>query len=286
MADLPTAPPPVLLSVAPNGARRLKRDHPAIPLTAAELEEDARRCRAAGAGLLHLHVRDENGHHSLAPEHYRPAITAIRRAVGDGMVVQITTEAVGRYSPAEQMAVVRAIVPEAASFAIRELVPAADAEAAARNFFAWVAETQIIPQFILYDVGDVEHLRDLIARGIVPFTRPPVLFVLGRYNNGPPSHPTMIHPFLDAWGDEGHWSVCAFGRAETAVAAAALALGGHCRTGFENNVQRPDGSLLSSNAEQVERIAGIAEALGRERAFCLPASQGPAAAIRERTACI
>lgn len=201
------------------------------------------------------------------------------------MVVQITTEAVGRYTPAEQMAVVRAIVPEAASFAMRELVPAADAEAAARDFFAWVAETEILPQFILYDVGDVELLRDLIARGIVPFGRPPVLFVLGRYGSGPPSHPAMIRPFLDAWGEESHWSVCAFGPAETAVAAAALALGGHVRTGFENNVQRPDGSLLSSNAEQVERIARIASLLGRACDNRLPAPWTAPATIPEKAPC-
>lgn len=278
-------PPPVLIAVAPNGAHRSKRDHPALPLAAAELAEEARRCSDAGAGLLHLHVRDTDGRHSLEPDHYRAAIDAVREAVGDRMVVQVTTEAAGRYAPPEQMAAVRALSPEAASFAVRELVPHPAAEPAARDFFAWVAEAGVLPQFILYNAADALLLRDLIARRVIPFVKPPVLFVLGRYSAGPASQPVLIHAFLDAWGADGHWSVCAFGPAETAVAAAALALGGHPRVGFENNLQRPDGALLASNAEQVTRVASLAALLGRERTNQMPASAA-ATVIRKTAACI
>ena len=56
------------------------------------------------------------------------------------MVIQVTTEAVGRYSPAEQMATVRALRPEAVSLALRELVPDAASEPDARAFFSFMAE--------------------------------------------------------------------------------------------------------------------------------------------------
>ena len=87
---------PVLITVAPNGARKLKQDHPQLPLTADELGETAAACSAAGAAMLHLHVRDKNFAHSLDPERYRAAINQIRQAAGPDLIIQITTEAVGR----------------------------------------------------------------------------------------------------------------------------------------------------------------------------------------------
>ncbi len=117
-----------MIMVAPNGARRGKADHPALPLTAAELAADAKACALAGAAAIHLHVRDAAGGHALDPGLYRAATAAVRAAAGPDLVVQITTEAVGRFSPAEQMACVRALTPEAVSIALRELVPDEPAE--------------------------------------------------------------------------------------------------------------------------------------------------------------
>ena len=70
-----------LIMVAPNGARRMKADHPALPLTVAETVETAQACHAAGAGALHLHIRDAEGRHSLDAGHYREALQALRQAV-------------------------------------------------------------------------------------------------------------------------------------------------------------------------------------------------------------
>jgi 3-keto-5-aminohexanoate cleavage enzyme len=127
----------VLIMVAPNGARRGRADHPAIPLTPAELARDVAACAAAGAAAVHLHVRDAARAHSLDPGLYREAVAAVRAASPD-TVIQVTTEAVGRYTPAEQMATVRALRPEAVSLALRELIPDAAAEAPARDFLAWM----------------------------------------------------------------------------------------------------------------------------------------------------
>ena len=84
---------------APNGARKTKADHPALPITPKELAATASDCLDAGASMIHLHVRDAQGRHSLDAELYRTAMSAIRRAVGDQLVIQVTSEAAGVYQP-------------------------------------------------------------------------------------------------------------------------------------------------------------------------------------------
>ena len=253
----------LLIAVAPNGARRGKGDHPAIPLSIAEIAAEAAACSAAGAGMIHVHVRDDDGRHSLSGALYAEAIAAIRAAAGPSLVIQITTEAAGSFDIETQMRAVRECTPDAVSLALRELVPDANDEACARDFFAEVKQRGIAPQFILYAPDEIDRLRDLIDRGIVPFAAPEVLFVLGRYTAGQQSHPRDLLAFLNRYDLGGRWSVCAFGRAEMAVMAAAVALGGHVRVGFENNLHRPDGTLLANNAEQVARVAQIAALTGR-----------------------
>lgn len=254
---------PLLVSVAPNGARRMKRDHPAIPLDARALAEEAARCADAGARLFHLHVRTPDGAHSLAPELYREAIAAIRATVGDRMIVQATTESCGVYGLDEQIAIVKALRPEAASFALREFLPGAGGEQRFADLFGWVEDAGILAQHILYSPAEVRQLAELSDRGLLAGGPAAVLFVLGAYA-GPPAVPTDLPAFVAAWGERGPWSVCAFGPAEIRVAAAAVALGGHVRVGFENNLRRLDGTLLADNAEQVANVAELARMTGRD----------------------
>ena len=101
---------PAVIGVAPTGARKSKKDHLALPISPVEIAETAVACRDAGATLLHLHVRDAAGDHTLDVKAYQDAIEAVRRAIGDDLIIQITTEAVGRYSAPAQMEMVRAPV--------------------------------------------------------------------------------------------------------------------------------------------------------------------------------
>lgn len=258
--------PPVILAVAPNGARKTKADHPALPMTPEEIAATAAQCRDAGAAMIHLHVRDPEGRHSLDVETYRTATAAVRSAVGRDLVVQVTSEAVGIYGPEEQMQMVRDLKPEAVSLAIREIVPDAASEGAAAAFLAWVAAEEILPQYILYSADDLRRFDDLIARGIVPGERQVVLFVLGRYTKGQTSEPRELMPFLAANTRDHLWSVCAFGPRETACAVAAAALGGHARVGFENNFHLPDGGLAPDNAALVAAVADGLTAIGHRPA--------------------
>ncbi|MDP3069578.1 MAG: 3-keto-5-aminohexanoate cleavage protein [Opitutaceae bacterium] len=259
--------PPVAIGVAPNGGRRLKKDHPAVPLTAMELARTASACLEAGAAMLHLHVRDSNGRHLLDAEAYTEALSVVRAATGNRLFLQITTEALGSYRPAEQMAVVRAVRPEGVSLALRELVPTAAAEPAFAKFLGWLKRARIMPQFILYSSAELDQLAELGRRGLVPWAEPPVLYVLGRYTLGQTSSPDDLAPFFAAGRRRfAHAMVCAFGRNEAACAVAAARVGGDVRVGFENNLHLPDGKLAADNAALVRATARALMADGRSLA--------------------
>lgn len=273
-----------MICVAPNGARRGKADHPALPITPRELAHMAAQCCAEGARALHLHVRDDAGRHTLDASHYRAAMQAIRAEVGQQLILQITTEAVGIYTPRQQFDCVRAVMPEAASVAIRELIPDAGSEALAASFFRWAADTGIALQYIVYSPDEALRLTELAQRGILADTQPHALFVLGRYSAGQRSAPTDLLPFLQIWPQAWPWSLCAFGDTEARCAAAAIALDGHLRVGFENNLLSADGQLAADNSEQVASVRTLARCCGRALADITQAHEiygltGTAAAV-------
>lgn len=253
---------PLAIAAAPNGAYKTRSHHPALPLTPDELAETAARCRDAGAAMIHLHVRDAEGRHSLDPGLYHQAMTAIRRAVGDGLVIQVTSEAAGIYQPDAQMQAIREVRPEAASLALRELIPDAGSERAAAEFFQWLARNGCVAQYILYSAAEVDWYRTLLDRGVVPDRPHWLLFVLGRYTDNQQSQPADLLPFLRE-PPPVPWSMCAFGRTEHACAVTAAALGGHVRVGFENNLDLKSGSRAPHNAALIDQAAEAASVLGR-----------------------
>jgi uncharacterized protein (DUF849 family) len=254
---------PVVLCVAPNGARRSRADHPALPLRAHDIAAETVSAAEAGASVIHLHVRDDGGAHSLDAGRYREAMNAIRHAAGERLLVQVTTESVGCYAPAQQMALLRELRPPAASVALRELAPDEASVAAAARFFEWALRQGIALQYIVYDAAEARRLVTWTHSGIVPQRAPNVLFVLGRYAAGLQSDPAHLLPFVHDWPRDWPWSVCAFGAAEARCMACAIGLGGHARVGFENNLHRADGSLAQRNADLVADAAAIARAAGR-----------------------
>ncbi|TWF59085.1 3-keto-5-aminohexanoate cleavage protein [Neorhizobium alkalisoli] len=247
-----TSPRPVSIAVAPNGGRRTKADHPALPMTAKELAHVASLSLDAGASMIHVHARDGQGRHVLDADAYRDIIRAIEDAVGDRLVIQITSESLGIYDPSEQMRVVREVKPEAVSLALRELLPSKESEKEFAAFLLWLRKEKIAPQFILYTPAEALWLADLQTRGVVPFERLSALYVLGRYTVGQTSTPADLLPFLDgAMPRFPHWTTCAFGRNEAACVTAGALLGGHIRVGFENNLSMHDGRTASGNDELV-----------------------------------
>jgi len=254
---------PVTISVAPNGAYKTKKDHPKLPMTAKELAETAAACRDAGAAMIHLHVRDHDGVHLLDEHAYRTATAAVTKAAGRDIVVQITCEAGGRYNRHEQMAVVRAVVPEAVSIALREIVPDAAAEGDASDFYNWLRGKGALIQTILFAPEELTRYYDLRERGVLGEGKDFLLFVLGRYTPGQVSTPSDLLPFLSAFRGDVPWAMCAFGRQEHACAVAAAALGGHVRVGFENNLYASDGSIAADNSVLVRQAADGVRFLAR-----------------------
>jgi len=259
---------PCRILVAPNGARRGKGDHPALPVSPEEVAATAAACRDAGATGIHLHARDGKGAHTLSPVIYASYIQAVRRQAGPGFFVQVTTEAVGRYTPEQQMAAIQGLKlrPDGVSLALRELVPDQAHEAEAADFFAWLLAHGMAPQVILYTADEVRRFQALRAKGVIPAAMDDVLFVLGRYlEPGSLVEPRALLAFLGVHEPATPWMVCAFGREETACLALAAALGGDLRVGFENALEHGDGRTAADNAERVAEIAGLVDRLGRAR---------------------
>lgn len=184
-----------------------------------------------------------------------------------GMFVQITTEAVGCYSPEAQRAVVRQAMPRAVSVSLAEMLADSDTGAAGR-FYHFARESGISVQHILYSAEEVRRLAQLVAAGTVPAGPLQVLYVLGRYAADQESSIAELSPFLKAaavFGERPDWAACAFGRAETRCLIAARNAGGKMRAGFENSLWNDDGSLARSNAERIERLISALQTDSRQR---------------------
>ncbi|MGY0193895.1 3-keto-5-aminohexanoate cleavage protein [Leptothrix sp. BB-4] len=254
---------PLIVCVAPNGAYKQTADHPAVPLTPAALADTAKACLDAGAAMLHLHIRDAQGRHSLDVAGYQEALRVVRHAVGDEMVLQVTSEAAKVYRAEQQIAMVRALRPEAVSVGLREVDQPEIGAAGLRAFFGELAQRQTMTQVILYDVADLRRWQAMRADGTVPDAPWFLLFVLGRYSAHQTSDPRDLLPFLQAHDGPEPWAMCAFGPSENACVAAAASFGGHARVGFENNLRLRDGRIAPDNAALVRQAAEVAAALGR-----------------------
>lgn len=252
----------VILAIAPNGSRRTKADHAEIPLTRGDILREAGSWRDAGASVLHLHIRDSDGMHSLDADIYRDVFGALRDTLGRSMVLQMTTESGGIFSREQQMEAVRAVRPEAVSLALRELAPDDENKDDFAAFLDWTRAENIAPQIILYDREDLDRLIGWVADSTLDPARLSVLYVLGRYSARQRSNPVDLLGFL---GIESlpfrDWMICAFGPNESKCAALAALLGGHVRVGFENNIYMPDGAVAANNAALLHETASMLKSL-------------------------
>lgn len=254
---------PCLLMVAPNGARRTHADHPAIPLTPDALALDAVACRDAGAAMMHLHVRDSDGRHLLDAGAYREALAAIHASVGDELVLQVTSEAGGRYGPEDQRRMMEDLRPEAVSVAVRELFGEPKEAVASGELCRGLAADGSNLQYILYSPDDLNTFNRLRENGVLPSENAFLLLVLGRYETPPVADPLRLPGFLQSLTPGDRWAVCAFGPTEAECMGLAARFGGHARVGFENNLLRTDGAVAENNAELVHQARERIQAEGR-----------------------
>ena len=243
----------IILAVAPNGARKTKADHPNIPLNASEIAQTAEDCLTAGASMMHLHVRDsEDNTHSLSVEQYQRAIEAIEQRCNKHLFIQVTSEAVGIYTPAEQFEMIHSLKPEAVSIGLRE-IKSLD-EAIIHEHFLQMKQAKTHPQIILYNQDDLDSYHDWLARNVLPGNAYPVLLVIGRPNTeGAFENSYLIEDNINKI-NASSWMICAFGENEFEAAKLAANLGGHIRIGFENNSVLKDGSEAKDNAALISQI--------------------------------
>ncbi|MEQ9695625.1 3-keto-5-aminohexanoate cleavage protein [Shimia sp. SDUM112013] len=242
--------PPYIL-VAPNGARRRRNDHPALPLTTEEIAQTSADCHAAGADGLHLHVRDADGGHSLDHGRYREAIDAIQETA-PGLDIQITTEAAGIYDVPAQLACLERVKPAWASISVREISRNPDL---ADRVYGLCAAQGTRVQHILYDPEDARLLDHWQAIGVVRNTQQDRLLVLGRYAKDQTSSPADLESFLTGAPQSSRWMTCAFGPGEHACLAHAAKRGADVRVGFENGLTDASGTPWANNAASVAALA-------------------------------
>ena len=262
----------VVIMVAPNGARKTRSDHSSLPVSIQDTVSEAALCRAAGASALHAHVRGANDEHVLDAGLYRELIAEMAERV-PGMLVQITSEAVGIYSPRQQVDCVRAVKPAMVSMCLREISSGFEQPDFARQFFEWCDDHKVHVQHIVFSAEEFRHFLDYRDRGVIPAGHRCVLFVLGRYNINFQSEPADLEPFLRHDLSGLDWFTCAFGQREQECVMAAIEAGGNARVGFENNLYLPTGEVAPNTAALVTSLVGAIESSNLAVADCERARQ-------------
>ena len=243
------------LMVAPNGARRVKKDHPEVPLTIQETVEVARNCYEAGAGAIHLHVRNEKGEHVLDAGLYKEALKELEFQVPK-MHIQVTTEAVGKYSPEDMRKLAYDVTPPGTSIGTSELIPSRKPTIEDIKLYKYLTEAGTKIQHILYNPDDIDLLIDLLKKSEIPADGAWCLFVIGHYT-GKISYPEKIPKFIEKMRANSvnfDWSICAFAKEEISCLEKAVSLGGKIRVGFENSLYMPDGEIAPDNHSKIKAV--------------------------------
>lgn len=257
-------PEAVIISAAMTGSWPTKAQNPAVPITEDEIAEAAVACRAAGAAIVHIHVRDDAGQVTCDPERYARVRRLVEGRACDVVLNMSTGGGAGRTGDEQRLAPV-ALAPEIASFDCGSVnfgdsvfinSPAFLSELAAR-----MTGHGVRPEIECFEAGHVQNALRLIDDGAIT---PPFWFqfVLGVRGGAPATVKQLVH-LVEMLPPGAHWSVCGIGKAQLPLGVAAMAMGGHARTGLEDNLYYRRGELAESNAQLVARLARVAGELNR-----------------------
>ena len=243
------------IMIAPNGARPKKKDHNEVPVTINEIVETAKLCFEEGAEGIHFHLRDEKGDHILNSEMCSKALNDLQLSVPN-MHLQVTTEAVGRYSPAEMRKLAYEVAPPGISIGIREMIPSRIPSEEDVKLYQSLTENGTKIQHICYEPEDLDLLSNLLDKGKISKDGTWGLFVIGHYS-GKISDPNKIPLFLNKLSNNNlnaDWAVCAFGKEEIDCLKKAINLNGKIRIGFENSILMPNGEIAPNNHTKVKAV--------------------------------
>jgi 3-keto-5-aminohexanoate cleavage enzyme len=254
-----------LITVAPTGAETSKADAPGLPVTLDELVTQAQACEAAGAALIHVHIRDDEGRPSLDLARLTDTVTALRERTS--LVVQLSTGGSVHDGLDARLAVLDA-APESCSLTCGTVNFGDDVFVNPWPFmvelYRRTQDAQVVPEFELFDLGHVAALRRLIDTCGLPYgAKVHCDLVLG-VPGGAPGTAQAAQAMVAALPPETtSWSATGIGRSHLAVLTAALSLGGHLRVGMEDTLTFARGQAVTSNAQLVERAATIATLVQR-----------------------
>lgn len=257
--------PGTLITVAPTGAETAKSDVPNLPTTLDELVAEAKACEAAGAGLIHVHVRDAEHRPTLDPTRLRDTVQALREQTD--LVVQLSTGG-SVHDPLEARLRVLDAEPDSCSLTCGTTNFGEDVFLNPYPFMAQLyqlaQERQVVPEFELFDLGHVSALQRLLDTYGPPYGgMVHVDFVTGVPGGMPGTVPALAAGVAMLPAEVTSWSATGIGRAHLPIAAATLAMGGHLRVGMEDNVMFARGRPVRDNAELVSRAAELAILLQR-----------------------
>jgi len=283
----------IIISCAITGSIHTPSMSPYLPVTAAQIAEQAIGAAEAGAAILHLHARHpDTGHPSSDPAHWAGFLPALKSC---GAVVNMTTGGSAIMTLDQRLAAPKAASPEMCSLNMGSMNFALYPMAGRIKTWLHAWEKPFLEgtddlvfkntprdiahvlhemgtlrgarfEFECYDLSHLTMLKHFVDRGAVagPLYIQFVFGVLGGMAADPDTLVLMKRTADRLFGDSYQFSVLAAGRNQIPMATMAAAMGGHVRVGLEDNLYIAKGVLAQSNAEQVRLIRGIVEGLGRE----------------------
>jgi 3-keto-5-aminohexanoate cleavage enzyme len=272
-----------LITVAPTGAEADKPAAPALPVTLSELLITAKECEAAGAAVIHVHIRDDAARPTLDRRRLADTVAALRE--GTDLIVQLSTGGAVTDSFADRLAVLDA-GPDACSLTCGTVNFGDDVFANPwpfiKELYQLTQERQVVPEFELFDLGHVAMLHRLLAEFGPPAGGHVHCDLVMGVPGGMPGDVATLAAAAAALPAGATWSATGIGRTTLPVMFGALAGGGHLRVGMEDTLTYSRGRPVARNAELVERAAELSRFA--QRPPMRPAQARAFLGVRDRSA--
>lgn len=255
----------LIITAAICGAEVTKEQNPAVPYTVEEIVREAKSAYDAGAAIVHLHVRRDDGTPTQDRERFRECIDAIYKVIPDVILIPSTGGAVGmsaeeRLQPTELMPEMATLDCGTCNFGddiFDNTMPMM------REFGKRMLANNIKPEYECFEMGHLDTIINMAKKGQVPGAPMQFNFVLGVPGCTPATVGNL--DWLVSKIPEGStWTVTGIGRHAFTMAAAGIVMGGNVRVGFEDNLNIAKGVLAKSNGELVEKVVRLSRELGRE----------------------
>src|SRR4051812_44601188 len=256
----------LLVTVAPTGAETTKADCPQLPTTLDELVETAQRCEAAGAAMIHVHIRDDEHRPTLDLSRLTDTVDALHDATD--LVVQLSTGG-SVHDPLENRLKVLDAQPDSCSLTMGTTNFGDDVFMNPWPFIAELyqlsQEREVVPEFELFDLGHVHALHRLLGKYGLPYGGRVHCDLVMNVPGGMPGTADALVAAVTALPEAvTSWSATGIGRSTLDVALAALSKGGHLRVGMEDVLTLAKGVPVTHNEQLVSRAVELGRLAQRE----------------------